>query len=189
MADTENENKKTECDDYIDVEEDYKNLVMKAEKEGMDLFIRNSTFEHALFLSKTLIDRAEKYIKIYTGCLSELFYDHKGVKKSLIDSLTRGVVVEIVVERDLDRGDENKIMELENTFEKLTINRLNDPPGPKNHFLLSDTSAFRVEKEHGPDEFKKENFKVFGEANFNNAGFANKLLTAFNVLKQNSTPI
>ena len=75
------------------VSQEYRSLVENAVKYKQDFFINNSTIEHAKFLTLTLINNAKKYIKIFTGDLSELYYNNSTIIKALQTKLQENIKV------------------------------------------------------------------------------------------------
>ena len=169
------------------ISQEYKSLVENADKYNQDFFINNSTSEHAKFLTLTLINRAKKYIKIFTGDLSELYYNNSVIISALQNKLQQNIKVEIVTKNDINS---KQFMELKEKYrELLRINKLDNDTTINNHFLLVDGTSFRVEYPHKKEDTNKDSFNVYAKANFYNQELGGHIGGIFDSLKDLSTPI
>ncbi len=167
---------------FIDVSPEYQNLVKNADRNNEDFFIDNSTVDHAKFLTYTLIKRAKKFIKIFTGNLSEIYYDNGIIVREMQRKMNEGVEIQIIT-REATKSKE--MLELKNrNSTKLSISYLKDKIKLDNHFLLVDSSAFRVEFPHNKKDRETKTFNVYGKANFNNVEIGNHICTIFKNLKK-----
>jgi|SRR3989344_5343134 len=165
---------------FDNISHEYKELVEKASKNNEDFFIENSTIDHARFLTYTLIKRAKKSIKIFTGELFSKFYDDELIFKSLEEKLKEGVKIKIVCQK---KPQSKKCLDLEATNPNLKIRVLNNHT-LLSHFLLSDSSSFRMETPHTLGKIDK---LVGGKANFNNRNFGELLEVFFKEIFDRST--
>jgi len=169
----------------LDVHPRYQILVEDAYQRNLNLYIPNTTLGHAVFLSKLLIEKAKRTIKIYTGELKEIFYNHKRIREDIETATSRGVEISIIVE-DIDRVTNQEFLNFAKE-QGIKVRALKNVTEVNTHFLLSDTSAFRIEYPHTPNDFGVgEKFKVRGVANFNNADLGKQISSAFSYLINNS---
>ena len=169
------------------VSQEYRSLVENAVKYKQDFFINNSTIEHAKFLTLTLINNAKKYIKIFTGDLSELYYNNSTIIKALQTKLQENIKVEIVTKNGINS---KQFMELKEKYkELLIIRKLDNDTKINNHFLLVDGTSFRVEYPHKKEDTNKDSFNVYAKANFYNQELGGHIGGIFDSLRDVSTPI
>lgn len=161
---------------FAKISQQYMTLVENANKNNEDFFIDNSTFEHAKFLTYTLISRAKKTIKIFTGDLSEIYYNNSVIVSLIEDKLKKGVQIDIAIE---NKTKTNKILSLKKKYSKL----INIYPAKKNtstnHFLLVDENSFRIEFPHDKKDTTLDNFNVHAKANFYNRAIGRHIEKVF----------
>lgn len=173
--------------EFANVSLEYRELVMNADKYSQDFFINNSTIEHAKFLIYMLINRAKKNIKIFTGNLSEVYYQNGIILQILEKKLQDKVKVEIVTKNNIES---KEILNLKKKYNDLLfIYILKEPTKIVNHFLLVDNTSFRVEYQHSEKDINKSNFKVYAKANFYNQEIGGYIGGIFQDLRGISSPI
>jgi len=160
---------------WQNIDPDYKNLVLEAYRHNDNFDIENSDIDHAKFLSFLLINKANKNIRLVTGQLKEAFYGDEKIKKAFEDAIKRKVKIDIVI--DTSEPDCKKFIEIMKSKPKVTLAKLKNNIRVKNHFLISDESAFRIESPHNKKEFKDNQVK--GMVNFNNPDLAKKIAELF----------
>lgn len=169
------------------ISQEYRTLVENADKYNQDFFINNSTNEHAKFLTLTLINRAKKSIKIFTGDLSELYYENSIILMALENKLQQKIKIEIVTKNGINS---KKFIELKEKYSNfLEIRKLDNTTKVNNHFLLVDNTSFRVEYPHKKEDIDLKNFNVYAKANFYNQELGGHIGGIFDNLRGLSTPI
>jgi hypothetical protein len=168
------------------VSQNYVDLVSKAYNNKEGFFIENSSISHAKFLSYFLIKKAEKNLKIFTGFLKEekIYADEK-ILEILKEKLSKGVEVEMIVEKD---GKESKIISLPNDYNNFKLFKAMDKI-KINHFLLSDKNSFRVEEIPNKCPTKEKECEVHGVVSFNCPKLAENLENTFIFLRNSATQI
>jgi len=170
-------------EDWSEIDLKYQELVLEASKKSQDFDIENSDIDHAKFLSYLLVERAKHNIKIFTGSLKELFYSDKRIQ-SAFKSLSDKVKVNIIIADG--EGESQDFIKFAKS-KGFNIKKLSKSVKVKNHFLLSDDKAFRLEAVHD-NNLIRENVK--GIANFNSPSVVKKLAYVFdNELLNNVTDI
>ena len=172
--------------EFDNVSLEYISLVENADKYDQDFFIDNTTFDHAKFLNFKLINRAKKFIKIFTGDLSEVYYNNNIILKALAEKLDKNVKVDIITRN----GTKSKeFIELQKKYkDNLNIISLKDKTEIENHFLLVDNTSFRIELTHSKKDTSIINFNVDAKANFYNEEFGGLLKGIFDKLRISSDP-
>lgn len=167
--------------EFANVSPEYILLVENADKYNQDFFIDNTTFDHAKFLTFKLINRAKKFIKIFTGDLSEVYYNNNIILKALAEKLDKNVKVDIITRN----GTKSKeFIELQKKYkDNLNISSLKGKTEIENHFLLVDDTSFRIELAHSKKDTSIINFKVDAKANFYNEEFGGLLRGVFDKLR------
>ena len=168
-----------------EVDAEYKKVVEEAAKNDSNFDIPNSTIGHAVFLSNTLISKAQDNIKILTGELSSPYYDR--VKDTLATTAERfkkenkGEQIHIIIwERDARRneGFEELITKYRDVIK---MKNAGQPFSDKiNHFLVSDFKRYRLENPH--TKAALESGQITATANFGNPAGAKNLNDMFDRL-------
>ena len=172
--------------EFSNISNEYKELVIKADKNNQDFFIDNSTIDHAKFLTFRLINRAQSFIRIVTGNLTELYYSNHIILETLKEKLDKNVKVEIITRNG---NNSKEFTELQKRHkENLTLYNLNDKIDLGNHFLLVDDASFRIELPHKKKDTKNSDFKVEAKVNFYNEEVGGLLRRLFEDLKGQATP-
>ena len=180
---------------------EYEEIIQKCIKKNINRPIKNSNNEHAKCLIYYLIKRTKDNgeIRIFSGNMNEAIYKEDYIKDALKEAMDRGIKIRIIVETNLNPGEMeiiNYLSKLDET--KIEIFKLKEKIiktfKHENisfvHFLVSDCTAFRIEKPHDDDEF--ENNKINANANFNNVDFAERICNLFDdslYQKSNLIPI
>ncbi|MEK6932567.1 MAG: hypothetical protein AABW56_02110 [Nanoarchaeota archaeon] len=173
--------------EFNNIDQRYRDLVEKADKENQDFFINNSTMEHAKYLTFLLLKRARKSIKIFSNNFSELYYNNHIIKEVLKNKLDEGKELNVVFE---ENGTSNEMKELLKNYKKqVKLSILKEKSPIDNHFLLIDNTSFRIEYPHTKKDTKEDTFNVFGKVNFNNKELGNHINSIFNDLSKISNPI
>lgn len=167
----------------LDIHPEYKILVEEAYRKKSNLNIPNTTLAHAIFLSKLLIDKAEKEIKIFTGKIEEIFYNNEWIRKAINNALKKKVKITIIVS-DYEKVKNREFLKFAEK-NNVQIMELRSSIQVDTHFLLSDGSAYRIERPHTSEDFAKE-FRVEGIANFNDVNLGKQIDSAFSHLVSNS---
>lgn len=160
-----NRTPKNEKDLLKKIDSKYKNFALSAYNNKRDVNVDNSSMIHALFLSKLLISLAQTHIKIFSGTIAEAFFENPIIIKSFEEkyNANKDLKVDVVVEKyeKTPKWMKDRNIEVRNLEKDIEI---------KNHMLLIDNIAFRVEEEHDKDMFKNEKnvWTVKATANFNN---------------------
>lgn len=164
-------------ENHLNISLEYKNLLQKCRKEKIDHFINNNVTNHAIYTLNTLINNSGKTINIFSGNMNEAVYDNLYLCKSLKKAREKDVKVTIILEKDADNKHINFCRKNGIIMRRLKKDiKLKKP----NHFLISDGIAFRIEKPHTLDAFKKG--KIEGLINFNNKEWANAITNRFSKL-------
>lgn len=155
------------------IDKEYNKLVEEAAENDKNLIIPNSSVAHAILISQKLIDKAENNIKILTGELTSVYYDH--ISDNLGNAtrkLSRLGAIRIIISDAAAREnptlnnflrDNNNVIQVKRVNEQ--VDRI-DPESFRNHFLVSDSKRYRFEKPHTRedlDEFKVEALANFGD--------------------------
>ncbi len=167
--------------EFDNVSQEYKNLVETADKYNQDFFIDNSTVDHAKFLTLKLINRAKEFIKIFTGDLSEIYYNNTIILVALEEKLKNNIKIDIITRNE---AKSKEFIELQKKYkDNLIIYNLKDKTPIENHFLLVDNTSFRIESPHSKKDTIISNFKVEAKANFYNEEVGGILRGLFDKLK------
>jgi hypothetical protein len=153
---------------------DYQTLVLSAFEENKNISINNSSIYQALYLSKLLIKKAKNRIRIFSGKLTEAFFCNGLIRTELEEKIKQGIPVTIIIEKD---GNEiPQWLRVHNVEIRLIKNS-----SIRNHMLLIDDLAYRVEEEHDLEMFSlsPEKYKVTATANFNDKKTASALNFVF----------
>lgn len=169
----------------VDINPEYKRFVDDANTNDKNKFISNDAVEHAIYISKLLIDRANNNtpIKVFTGELEEIFYNDSIIRLSLENARKRNASIQIIIEQESEnreflefcKKNDIKINAFKKSLSELGITR------KLGHFLLVG-SAFRLEKLHTPEDFRNAKFRIKGNVNFNNPEFAQDISSVFDTL-------
>jgi hypothetical protein len=166
------------------VDADYAKIVTEAYRNNQDFIIENSDIDHAKFLSYLLLNKAKNKVRIFTGKLRELFYSDERIKEAIQETANKGKRIDIVIESNEPECKEFLSFVKDN--ENIHVFKLNSVTDIKNHFILIDETAFRIEAPHTKKQL--DGNKVKGLANFNDPIFAKKLVDIFdNSLMRNIT--
>ncbi len=165
---------KSKTENWHGISENYFKLIKESSEGNINIRIPNPSFYHAQLSVFTLIKRAKKSIKIFTGSLSKNIYDNKNVKEA-INNLSDNIKIEIVLESEKDSNSfdskKNKVIMKLNNNEKA----IKDLPG---HFMLIDNQSYRFEK-YGKNRLVDNSA---GITNFNDVEFANIMNNVFDKL-------
>ncbi len=165
---------------------EYRKLVEDADKFNQDFFIDNSTIDHAKFLTFRLINRAKKFIKIFTGDLSEVYYNNGVILEALEERLKKNINVEIITRNGIKS---KEFIELQKKYKNnLNIYNLKYKTDVQNHFLLVDHVSFRIESPHSKKDTTISNFSVDAKVNFYNEEIGGFLRRIFDELLTSSIP-
>lgn len=162
------------------LDQEYVEIVERAAKEELDLDIPNSTLDHATFLTRLLLNKASKTVRILTGSLSEALYDDR-IKEIFTSMLKRGVDVKLII---WHKTEPNTFLDSigSDLQSKIKVKRAEleyEDANYVKHFLVVDNRSYRLEEKHGPQENQLANFTVKGIVNFNNTKVAETLLSVF----------
>ncbi len=190
---------------WTEAEREYNELVMSCAKASSDFQLSNSSTPHAIFLINELVKKSFREVLLFSGslslkniCASEKdpeysLYSNSHLLNTFRQFLSADFVegakeLKIVVEQDVDGGDDNhpliniarelhdeKKLIADFSVRKLTSQAVDmlKELNMNNHFFVGDGKSYRFETDI-------ENHKAV--ANFGDSSTANKLRDIFNTL-------
>jgi len=143
----------------------------------------NKNMDLAAELTKKLFKKAEKNIKIVSGCLIHEFYEDLGVAESLKEIAERNgngkkVDIEIISGPVVDKQSK-KILELSKSGMVKLYKAMNYP---EKHFIMVDDKHVRAEVSHSAEEISETK----GYSLYNTIFLAKRLALEFEKLKKES---
>jgi hypothetical protein len=166
--------------------DEYFKLIDKYAKSCEDFTIANSAPKHAAYLLKTLFEKAQSTIRIFTGELFDAVYGDKDLLKQAREFLRKDKnnSIRIAYQKSLDIENSSLIQTILSDDQKKGSLKIWDASKKfedfNNHFAVMDDKAFRFETDH-------TNIKAI--ANFGDPVNAKRLANIFDTISSHSSPI
>lgn len=151
------------------LEEQYRSIVEEAYKEDKEMNIRCSSPEHAKYVSRLLLDGAERDVRIFQGTSEEIFYEDEEIAEAFENAIGKGVEIGILLQNNADEEFERFCDRKDIPFRDGV-----QPESEISHSLLVDGVSYRLERPHDPEDLKKGEYPE-AIANFNNEDWGNRI--------------
>lgn len=151
------------------LEEEWRNIVKEAHSGMESRSIRCTSPRHAKYVSRLLLDGAEREVNIYQGIPEEIFYEDEGIAEAFEEASERGVEIGILLQNSADEEFERFCDERGILFRDEV-----QPESEISHWMFVDDVSYRLEEPHDPEDFKNEKYPK-AVVNFNDEDGCNRL--------------